>query len=183
MVAFFWIHDSPATAKFLDATERLWVRNRLKRKTASGRYIEESERFDKKYIFQGLFDWQVWCAIFINWSTAVTIYGMSYFMPSIVNRLGYTGQQANLLTIPVYVCAAIMTVLFCWISDRVKKRSIFILGLLGGQFTGYIFALSGSAAGGPNGLVYAGCFLATSCCYPAYVLTIVSSSLFPLGLR
>ena len=178
MIAFFWIHDSPSTANFLDQTEKTWVRNRLKRKTVSGRYVEESEQFTWKYIIQGLIDWQIWCAIFINWGTACTIYGMSYFLPSIVNRLGYTGQQANLLTIPVYVCAAILTVLLCWISDRVKKRSIFVLCLLFGQFIGYVFALSGSAAGGVNGLVYTGCFIATACCYPAYVLTIVSFHLF-----
>ena len=98
--AFFWINDAPATAKFLSTPEKAWVRHRLKSKTASGRYIEESDKFEWKYIARGLSDWQIWCAIFINWGTACTIYGMSYFLPSIVNRLGYTGQQANLLTIP-----------------------------------------------------------------------------------
>ena len=176
MAAFFWIHDSPKTAKFLDPTEKAWARTRLMRKTASGRLIEESESFEWKYITRGLLDWQIWCAIFINWATACTIYGMSYFLPNIVKLLGYTGQQANLLTIPVYVCAAIMTVSLCWLSDRLKKRSIFVMCLLGGQFVGYIFAISGSAAGGVNGLVYAGCFIATACCYPAYVLTIVSDA-------
>lgn len=100
IAAFFWIHDAPATAKFLTDIEKRWVTNRLKRKTSSGRYIEVSEHFDWKYIVQGFTDWQIYCGVFINWSTACTIYGMSYFLPSIVNQLGYTGQQANLLTIP-----------------------------------------------------------------------------------
>ena len=80
-----------------------------------------------------------------------------------------------LTTLLVYVCGAILTVLLCWISDRVKKRSIFVMCLLCGELVGYIFALVGSAVGGVPGLVYAGCFIATACCYPAYVLTIVSS--------
>jgi len=177
VAAFFWIHDSPKTAVFLDPTEKAWARNRLMRKTASGRLIEETETLQWKYIVQGLTDWQIYLAVFINWATACSIYGMSYFLPQIVRQLGYTGQQANLLTIPVYVTAAILTVLLCWLSDRVKKRSIFVMCLLGGMLFGYIFAISGSASGNVPGLVYAGCFISTACCYPAYVLTIVSVTL------
>ncbi|KAK5096206.1 hypothetical protein LTR24_002611 [Lithohypha guttulata] len=172
LAAFFWIHDSPKTAKFLDPTEKAWARNRLMRKTASGRLIEETESLQWKYIVQGLTDWQIYLAVFINWATACSIYGMSFFLPQIVRQLGYTGQQANLLTIPVYVTAAILTVLLCWLSDRVKKRSIFVMCLLGGMLFGFIFAISGSASGNVPGLVYAGCFISTACCYPAYVLTI-----------
>lgn len=174
VAAFFLIYDQPKTANFLNETERAWARNRLMRKTASGRLIEETQDLKWKYVVQGLTDWQVWLGVLINWATACTIYGMSYFLPQIVSQLGYTGQQANLLTIPVYVCAAILTVSLCWYSDRVKKRSIFIMCLLGGMFTGFIFAIAGSASGNVPGLVYAGCFIATACCYPAYVLTIVS---------
>ena len=105
---------------------------------------------------------------------ASTIYGMSYFLPTIVNQLGYTGQQANLLTIPCYVCAAILTILLCWISDRIKKRSILIVCLLAAQLTGFLFTIASSASGKYPGLTYAGCFISTACCYPAYVLTIVS---------
>lgn len=100
LAAFFWIHDAPRTAKFLTKPEKRWVSNRLKRKTASGRYIEISEHFDWRCVIQGLTDWQIYRGVVINWSTACTIYGMSYFLPTIVNQLGYTGQQANLLTVP-----------------------------------------------------------------------------------
>lgn len=98
---------------------------------------------------------------------------MSAFLPSIVAELGYSGNQANLLTIPPYVCSCLLTILLSWLSDRKRNRSVFVLATLAGEFVGYSLALAGSAAG-IHGLAYAGVFISTSCCYPCFILIIVS---------
>jgi|SRR5450755_2483900 MFS-type transporter involved in bile tolerance (Atg22 family) len=41
--------------------------------------------------------------------------------------LGYTSANAQLLTIPIYVFAMIMTLIFAFLSDRVQQRTPFIM--------------------------------------------------------
>lgn len=164
----------PEKAKFLTEAERSWVLSRVKYKGSTGpKKIAESDEFKWKYVWAAFLDWQIWLAIFTDMASSCTIYGMSAFLPSIVAELGYSGTDANLLTIPPYVCSCILTVLLAWFSDRKKNRSNFILCLLGGEFVGYSLALAGSARG-INGLAYAGVFISVSCCYPCFILIVVS---------
>lgn len=58
------------------------------------------------------------------------LYGISLFLPSIIRNLGYSSSSAQLLTIPVYITASILAVVAAWFSDRVGKRSPFIIGFL-----------------------------------------------------
>ena len=58
------------------------------------------------------------------------LYGISLFLPTIIKNLGYTSSRSQLLTVPIYITAAILAVVFAWISDRVGKRSPFIVCFL-----------------------------------------------------
>lgn len=176
--AFFFIPDYPETAKWLSEEEKNTVVRRLKTKglDSSGNAVKETDSFQWAMIRRALLDWQVWLGALINIGNSDIIYGMSYFLPTIVNELGYSGNAANLLTIPVYVCACIVVVVMCFLSDRFHTRSAFILCLMTGEFIGFIFTLVGSVKGGLPGLVYAGCFIAVSCCYASFVLTVVGAS-------
>jgi MFS family permease len=42
--------------------------------------------------------------------------------------MGYTSNQAQLMTVPPYVCACFFTIAASWYADRVKKRGIFLMG-------------------------------------------------------
>jgi MFS family permease len=66
------------------------------------------------------------------------LYGISLFLPSIINSLGYTSSTAQLLTIPIYITASILAVVVAWSSDRVGKRSPFIIGFLCMMAVGFI---------------------------------------------
>ena len=68
-VAFFLLHDSPETAKFLTPEEKAWAIERVKY-SAQGRMAGEvgkaeevTEKLQWKYIKAGLTDWQIWLAI------------------------------------------------------------------------------------------------------------------------
>lgn len=65
------------------------------------------------------------------------LYGVSLFLPTILRDLGYTANNAQLMTIPVYVAGAIMSILIAYLSDRVGKKSPFIIGLLVTMAAGY----------------------------------------------
>lgn len=189
VAAFFLITNSPAEAKFLTPAQRSWATHRVQTRGVvewDGHDAEEAESdtFKWKYVVRAFTDWQIWLGVLVDWAATCTIYGMSAFLPSIVANLGYDGNQANLLTIPVYACACILTVVLSWFSDRVKKRSLFVIFLLCAELVGYILSIVGSSQL-INGLTYTGVFIATAACYPAFVLIItwVLSNIAPTYKR
>ena len=173
-ISFFIMSPFPEKAKFLNDAERSWVVHRVKhRGSTEHSQIAETDHFKWKYVWAAFLDWQIWLAIITDMAASCTIYGMSAFLPSIVAELGYSGNDANLLTIPPYVCACLLTIFLTWLSDRWRVRSTFVICLLVGEFVGYSFALAGSSTG-THGLTYAGVFISVSCCYPCFILIIVS---------
>ncbi|KFY39589.1 hypothetical protein V495_05870 [Pseudogymnoascus sp. VKM F-4514 (FW-929)] len=150
--AFFVMHDFPHTASFLTVEERAWASNRLNYQgsSRSGRQVAESNQFDWKFLRQALSDWQLWVSSFV----------------------GYTAQVAQLLTIPIYITAAILTIIVAYFSDKAAKagkpRSPYIFIPMCCILAGFVIAIAGSAAGNLPGLVYAGVLIATCGIYPAF---------------
>ena len=57
-------------------------------------------------------------------------------MPSIIKELGYTSSKAQLLSVPPYAAACLLTITIGWLADKYNKRGIFnigtsLLGVLG----------------------------------------------------
>jgi MFS family permease len=106
------------------------------------------------------------------WGIVCPLYGISLFLPSIIRELGYVATTAQLLTIPIYVTAAILAILVCWLSDRAAKtgasRWPYVFFPMCVILVGFVMAIAGSAAGGVPGVVYAGVFIATCGIYPAF---------------
>ncbi|KAK6062855.1 major facilitator superfamily transporter [Seiridium cupressi] len=92
------------------------------------------------------------------------LYGISLFLPTIINNLGYTSSTAQLLTVPIYITAAILAVVFAYISDRVGKRSPFVITFLCTMIVGFAMCISTS---NPR-VVYAGVFIAACSIYPSF---------------
>jgi hypothetical protein len=106
------------------------------------------------------------------WSIVCPLYGISLFLPTIIKELGYKSTTAQLLTIPIYITAAILAVVVGYFSDRATKRGgarwPFVFFPQCAILVGFIMAISGAAAGGVPGVVYAGVFIATCGIYPAF---------------
>lgn len=51
------------------------------------------------------------------------LYSVSLFTPSIVSQFGYTATTSNLLTVPIYVWACILTVGVGYYADKFGKRT------------------------------------------------------------
>lgn len=48
----------------------------------------------------------------------VTLFGLAYFLPTVVSGLGYTGQvKVQLMTVPPYAVSAVVSLVFAVISD------------------------------------------------------------------
>lgn len=57
------------------------------------------------------------------------------------------------MTIPIYITASILAVLFAYISDRVGKRSPFIVGFLCIMVVGFTMYVTLSTGGGRDSLL------------------------------
>ncbi|KAL7790781.1 major facilitator superfamily domain-containing protein [Trichoderma ceciliae] len=172
-MAFFLLHDFPETAKFLTEEERAFVVHRLKYQgqfqiSADGAadqvHVAQAEEFEWKYVRQAFTDWQVWVNIFVYWSIVCPLYGISLFLPTIIKSLNYTSSTAQLMTVPIYVVAAILAVISAYFSDKVGKRSPFIIGFLLMMIIGFSMCISSS---NPK-VIYGGVFVAACAIYPAF---------------
>lgn len=64
------------------------------------------------------------------------LYAFSLFLPSIIRELGYSNTKAQLLSVPPYVAACILTIIVGSLADKYNKRGVFnigtsLLGVLG----------------------------------------------------
>ncbi|KAL4802454.1 major facilitator superfamily domain-containing protein [Aspergillus unguis] len=176
IVAPFVMYDFPETAKFLTEQERRYVVYMLRAQNSTGgsgpdgqrhEVVEEQQKFRIKYVLDALTDWQIYVGLFMYWGITCPLYGISFFLPSIIQDLGYTSSTAQLLTVPIYITAAVVAVVSAWMSDRYKKRSPFVLFFMCLIAIGYIIVLASSDRGVP-GVVYFGVFVAAVGLYPAF---------------
>jgi drug/metabolite transporter superfamily protein YnfA len=134
--------------------------------------VAESEHFEWRYVLQALTDWQLYVCLFMYWGIVCPLYGISLFLPTIIADLGYKAATAQLLTIPIYITAAFLSILICYLSDRAAKagrsRWPFVFWPMVAILVGFILAISASAHGGVPGVVYAGVFITTCGIYPAF---------------
>jgi hypothetical protein len=88
-------------------------------------------------------------------------------IPTVLEELGYSAANAQLLTIPLYVFAAILTVTLAYFSDRAKTRWYFIVLGFGTAVVGFIAQLAIPHPKYP-GLTYAFLFPVAGGMYSGY---------------
>jgi hypothetical protein len=76
--------------------------------------------------------------------------------------MGYSANDAQLMSVPPYVCACVFTISASWYADRVRKRGIFMLGFQLVAIAGF----SMLAANAKPRVQYAGTVLAAIGIYP-----------------
>ncbi|KAL5514524.1 hypothetical protein ACEPAG_1840 [Sanghuangporus baumii] len=159
IVAFFVLVDFPVTASFLTPEERAYVIHRKKYDNSRG--FGEAEEFALRYVWAAFKDWQVWLHILVYMSIIGPLYSISLFLP-----FGYSVPITQLLTVPPYVFlhVSIVLLVFAHFSDKVQKRSPFIL--LGLTMLVVGFSINISAA--PRGVKYFGTFLCVAGSYAPF---------------
>lgn len=158
--ASFWIlEDFPDTAKFLNETERVWVIRRLQ---ADLKFSAGGEKFHMKYVRQSLSDWKTYISMGIYMGFDGPLFAFSLFTPTIINQLGFKATAANLLSVPVYVWACIMTLIIGFLGDRIGRRAYINLALFTTGLVGYIILITST---NPS-LSYFAVYLAASAIYP-----------------
>ena len=133
-IASFWmVFDFPDEAHFLSDMDRQRVIRRLK---ADKQSSAEHEEFKMEYLWASVKDWKTYLYAAIYMGCDVPLYAFSLFLPSIIKDLGYKSTTAQLLTVPPYAAAAILTITVGYFADRTRQRGFAnmgtsILGIIG----------------------------------------------------
>jgi MFS family permease len=132
-VVFFFLPDSPGTAKFLDqdsqthAVERMQTRDHTKKS-----HIQWNQ------FLAGATDYRNVIHMMIHFMCNYSFAGLSNFLPTIVQGLGYTSINAQGLTAPVYFVSFLLCVTAAFVSDRWGRRGFIIASASGVGAIGYL---------------------------------------------
>ena len=157
LAAYFFIYNYPANARFLTPKEREYVIGRLKDDSDAVR----DETFTWDGVFQALKDPKVWLYGLCFHTIGVPISSLGSFLPTIINELGYTPAQTQLLSIPPYVGSFILTMTVAVFVERTKLRAPFIIGSSSLAIAGFVILI---ASHRPE-VSYGGTILAVSGAY------------------
>jgi cyanate permease len=103
VVASRYLTDRPRDAVWLTAEERAWLVERLAREEAGRRDLARSS------LVQALADPRVLGFGLVYFGVVLTLYGLGFFLPTIVRGFGLTTQQTGWVSaIPYLVGAAVM---------------------------------------------------------------------------
>jgi sugar phosphate permease len=165
VISYWMVHDFPDRATFLTPDDRARVIRRLK---ADKQSSAEHEEFKMSYFWASVSDWKTWCFAIIYMGCDGALYAFSLFLPTIIAQMGYKSTTANLLSVPPYAAAAILTVFIGWLADRTHQRGLCNIGV---SFLG-IAGFSMLLGSGKPGVQYAGTFLGALGIYPCVANTI-----------
>ena len=157
VAAYFLIPNYPATAKFITRKEREYVLARLKDDSDAVR----DEKFTWDGVIQALKDPKVWLYGVCFHTIGVSISALGGFLPTIINELGYTPAQSQLLSIPPYVGSFILTMGFAVFAEKTKLRAPFIIASSSLAIIGFVTLI----AGNKPAVSYGGTVLAVSGAY------------------
>ncbi|KAE9965489.1 hypothetical protein EG328_009602 [Venturia inaequalis] len=166
--AYFFISNYPDTAKFLSDKERSFIQARLTADSDSTR----NEVFTWANVKKALFDHKCWLYGLAFHTMSLPLYTLSLFLPSIIKDLGYTSAKAQLLSIPVYALATLLTVLIAYTSERFHLRSPFAIASSLVAIIGYIILITNTHPSKKPGVSYLGTFFAAAGIYPATALAL-----------
>jgi hypothetical protein len=101
---------------------------------------------------------------------SLPLYTLSLFLPTIIKELGYKAAEAQLLTVPPYAVATVLTLVVAVASEKTKKRATFILASSTLAIVGYIILLSAPTS--KPGVSYVGTIFAAAGIYPSTAIVL-----------
>ncbi|KAJ5403366.1 hypothetical protein N7509_003237 [Penicillium cosmopolitanum] len=166
IIAKFLIADWPETARFLNERERSILLGRLQ----SDAQVYRMDRLDRTAMRRILSDKKIYLGTIMYLGALNTGYAASFFTPTIIRDMGWTSLMAQVMSIPIYIVAAIMTLCIALISDKTRHRFGFVLVGCSIATVGYVILLAQRSV--PVGVRYFALFAITSGGYIAQPLLI-----------
>jgi hypothetical protein len=174
-VAWFFLPDSPTTAKFLTEEEREAARARVARQTGG---VPRVGGINWKEMVQGLLDVKAWilgvsAASSRNYVTDskqlmyfsgnVAFSSLPVFLPTILTDMGFSSVNAQGLSAPPYFVSFVTVIATTYWADRTQQRGLMIAVLTAIGGIGYVILATTTSVGAR----YFGVFLAAAGIFPA----------------
>lgn len=150
---WFLVVDFPTKAdNFLKPEEKAFIIERIN----ADRGDAEEEKVTFRVVLHHLKDWKLYFWATNLMASTLPGYAYSYFLPIILrDGMGYTTQQAQLLSAPPYIFAAFVTLGSGWLGDKYHVRGPLIAVHQAITATGMLV----TAFAKSNGARYFGTFL------------------------
>jgi len=174
ILVFFFLPDYPETVSWLSADERELAVKRLEKEGSHGGDVT----LDWRGVKEVLTAWRLYAHYAIYFGISVPFSSLSLFTPSITAGLGYKDLTAQLMTVPPYAVAYVVTILVSWSADHFNARALHsavmaTVGAAGFMASALLPALSYTSR---YGCLIVACTGAFSCIPP--LLGFLSSNLF-----
>ncbi|EKM59632.1 uncharacterized protein PHACADRAFT_114646 [Phanerochaete carnosa HHB-10118-sp] len=121
---FFLISDFPEEAKWLSAEEKDFVKARLQEDVGQSHLYKP---ITARGVFRVLSEWKIIFGGFMYFGLIVPAYGYTYFAPAIIQSLGHSNIQTQLLSVPPWACAFVLAMVLATVSDRIGHRYLFTM--------------------------------------------------------
>ncbi|KAK9241153.1 major facilitator superfamily domain-containing protein [Lipomyces kononenkoae] len=157
------LRDYPSRSKHLSPRDQTVLKELL---------IEDNDALHEetsswKEVGRTFKDFKVYLYMLAWFGQALPLYTVTLFLPTIIANLGYKAADAQLLTVPPYAVATVVSISIALLSERYNSRAVLAV-------IGYIVLLTDHTVG----VQYLGTFFVTAGIFPASALicTWVSSN-------
>jgi MFS family permease len=133
-VVLLWLPASPAKAKFLSPDEKQWLVHTL---DAEVRDVLSKDKSNLK-LSSVFTDKRVIGLAGLYMMASISIYGVSYWLPTVVKGFGVTNTINGLLNILPWLAA---TIVLAWLPSKLRKDNRALMAMLTAASLGVIFFL------------------------------------------
>jgi MFS family permease len=132
VACFYWLPDSPATARWLTSRQRKIATLRLRNENDGAGSIERKsssaprhkKKFQWREVLKTMLNLRSWLAAFMFFFCNVAFSSMPVFLPTIINAMGFDRESSQGLSAPPFLFAFVVVLLTAYLSDRYKSRSV-----------------------------------------------------------
>ncbi|KAF7315002.1 MFS domain-containing protein [Mycena indigotica] len=119
LVSYGFMPASPDHARFLNAEEKAYVKAKLEE---DGAINDADSHFSWGEVIKGFTSIHVLLVGVNFFFSGVVLYSLAYFVPPLIQSLGYTAARAQLMSVPPFSVAFVLTMISAYISDRYQSR-------------------------------------------------------------
>lgn len=162
---YYWLPSNALDCQFLNETERKIAAARTVRQVGDP---SRDRKVSLKEFFRSMFTLKNWCTTVIYFMMNVGFSSVPLYVPTILQGMGFTSIHAQGLSAPPYLVASVIVFTIGKLSDKYKRRGIFLAFCSGTSALGYlILVLVQSVA-----VKYFALFLVIGGLYPCIALVL-----------
>ncbi|KAH1549021.1 hypothetical protein KXX57_001145 [Aspergillus fumigatus] len=120
ILVWFFLPDYPESARWLTREEKDLAAQRLRTEGSKG----EAKAMTWEDAKAVLTDWRLYAHYAIYFGISAPFSSLSLFTPAITSGLGYTNLRAQLMTVPPWAVAYVVTTAAAWSADHFNSRGL-----------------------------------------------------------